>query len=79
MEEIIGLHGLQKDITATKPDLKEVVQYDASDWDFLLCRAEANGHVVMVEDGKITAAPPATGEEPVVSVKLRRHLTGIGC
>jgi Rhs element Vgr protein len=69
MEEIIGLYGLKKDITATTPDLKEVVQYDASDWDFLLCRAEANGFVVMVEDGKIAAAPPATAEKPVVSVR----------
>jgi Rhs element Vgr protein len=69
MEEIIGLHGLKKDITATKPDLKEVVQYDASDWDFLLCRAEANGFVVMVEDGKITVAPPATGEKSVLSLQ----------
>jgi Rhs element Vgr protein len=70
MEEIIGLHGLKKDITATKPDLKEVVQYDASDWDFLLCRAEANGFVVMVEDGKVSAAPPAVAETSVVSVKF---------
>ena len=69
MEEIIDLYGLKKDITATTPNLKEVVQYDASDWDFLLCRAEANGFVVMVEDGKIAAAPPATGETPVISVR----------
>ncbi|UOA09430.1 type VI secretion system tip protein VgrG [Methylobacter sp. S3L5C] len=69
MEELIDLYGLKKDITATTPDLKEVVQYDASDWDFLLCRAEANGFVVMVEDGKIVAAPPATGGNPVVSIR----------
>ena len=69
MEEIIGLYGLKKDITATKPKLKEVVQYDASDWDFLLCRAEANGLVVRVEDGKITVAPPAIAEQSVLSVR----------
>lgn len=68
MEEIIGLHGLQKSVEATQPDLKEVVQYEASDWDFLLCRAEANGQVVIVKDGKITTAKPATGQEPVVTV-----------
>jgi Rhs element Vgr protein len=68
MEELIGFYGLQKEISSTQPDLKEVVQYDATDWDFLLCRAEANGQVVIVEDGKITAAAPATGEEAVISV-----------
>lgn len=68
MEELIGLYGLQKEISSTQPDLKEVVQYDATDWDFLLCRAEANGQVVIVEDSKITVAAPATGEEAVISV-----------
>ena len=68
MEEIIGLHGLQKSVEATQPDLKEVVQYEACDWDFLIYRAEANGQVVIVEDGKITTAKPATGQEPVVTV-----------
>ena len=70
MEEIIGLHGLQKSVAATQPNLKEVVQYAASDWDFLLCRAEANGQVVMVEDGNIITAKPATGTEPVLTVRF---------
>ena len=52
------------------PDLKEVVQYETTDWDFLLCRAEANGQVVMVEDGKVKIAQPATGDEPVVAVQF---------
>ncbi|MGZ8190788.1 MAG: type VI secretion system tip protein VgrG [Methylococcaceae bacterium] len=69
MEEIIGLYGLQKDITATQAELKEVVQYDAGDWDFLLCRAEANGLVVSVEDGKITVAPPAIDGQSVLTVQ----------
>lgn len=69
MEEIIGSYQLQKEVKATTPDLKEVVQYDATDWDFLLCRAEANGQVVMVEDGKVIVDQPATAEEPVIAVQ----------
>jgi Rhs element Vgr protein len=68
MEEIIGLHGLQKSVEATQLNMKEVVQYEATDWDFLLCRAEANGQVVIAQDGKITIAKPATGQEAVISV-----------
>ncbi len=52
MEEIIGSYQLQKEVQATTPDLKEVTQYNATDWDFLLCRAEANGQVVMVKTAK---------------------------
>jgi Rhs element Vgr protein len=69
MEEIIGLYGLKKEIEPTKPSLKEVVQYEATDWDFLLYRAEANGQMVMVEDGEIKIAQPATDSEPVITVK----------
>jgi Rhs element Vgr protein len=69
MEELLALYGLQKDVTATKAELKEVVQYEATDWDFLLCRAEANGQVVLVEGEKVTIAPPATGTEAVVVLK----------
>jgi len=69
LEELIGLHGLQKDVQATTPTLEEVVQYRATDWDFLVCRAEANGHVVAVRDGKVTVAPPATGTTPVVTAR----------
>ncbi|HQU31006.1 MAG: type VI secretion system tip protein VgrG [Planctomycetia bacterium] len=69
MEEIIGSYSLQKEVKPTTPALKEVTQYHSSDWDFILCRAEANGQVVMVTDGKVIVAQPASGEEPVVSVK----------
>ncbi|GFO54792.1 type IV secretion protein Rhs [Geomonas sp. Red276] len=68
IEEIIKPYSLKKDVTQTKPALKEVTQFNSTDWDFILCRAEANGHVVMVKDGKITVAPPATGAAPVVTV-----------
>jgi uncharacterized protein involved in type VI secretion and phage assembly len=49
--------------------LKEVIQYDATDWDFLVCRTEANGQVVAVRDGKVTVASPATGAAPVVTAR----------
>jgi Rhs element Vgr protein len=67
LEEIIGRYGLAKDVATTRPDLKEVVQYEATDWDFILCRAEANGLLVMVENGKIIIAKPDTSQAPVVT------------
>ena len=69
MEKIISAYPLQAEVEATTPELKEVVQYEATDWDFLLCRAEANGRVVRVEDGKVKITQTATGEEPVVTVR----------
>lgn len=68
MEQIISSYRLDKDVQATKPELKEVTQYNATDWDFLLCRAEANGQVVIVSDGKVSVSQPAASDEPVLSV-----------
>ncbi|MCI5131017.1 MAG: type VI secretion system tip protein VgrG, partial [Candidatus Electrothrix sp. EH2] len=68
IEDIIGAYQLEKDVQATTVDLKEVTQYHATDWDFLLCRAEANGLVVTVTDGKIAVARPSSDSEPVVTV-----------
>lgn len=70
IEEIIGQHGLKKDVKATKPDLKEVVQYDATDWDFIVCRAEANGMIVMVEDGKVIVDAPDAKQRQLTSVQF---------
>jgi Rhs element Vgr protein len=57
--QLIGAHsGLTADVTATDLEHEEMVQYNCSDWDFMLSRAEANGCVVIVEDGKVSVAPP---------------------
>jgi Rhs element Vgr protein len=68
MEQVLDAHSLPKDVEATTPDLKEVVQYDSTDWDFLLCRAEANGQLVMVEDDKVRVAKPATDSAPALQM-----------
>ena len=52
MEEIIGSYQLQAEVAATTPELKEVVQYEATDWDFLLCRSEANGRWLWWKTGR---------------------------
>ncbi|MBN9400229.1 MAG: type VI secretion system tip protein VgrG ['Candidatus Kapabacteria' thiocyanatum] len=68
MQEIIDLHGLQHDVVTTDAALKEVVQYDATDWDFILCRAEANGCVVITEGGKIRIVRPDVAGSSIVTV-----------
>ena len=65
---VLDAHGLANDVEATTPDLKEVVQYDATDWDFVLCRAEANGQVVAVADDKIAIAKPKLDGSPVLKL-----------
>ncbi len=54
-KKLIQAHGLQTgNMPDTKPEHKEIVQYVCTDWDFMLSRADINGLLAVVEDGKIS-------------------------
>jgi Rhs element Vgr protein len=46
-------------IEATKPEHPAMVQYYCTTWDFILSRADAQGLLVVVEDGKLSLAKMA--------------------
>ncbi len=69
MEEVIGRYTpLSHDVEATTIKHLEMVQHHCTDWDFLLLRAEANGKLVAVDDGKINIKAPVTNTDPSISV-----------
>jgi Rhs element Vgr protein len=60
ISQIIKQSGLtQGTIAATKAVHTELVQYYCTDWDFVLARAEANGLLVVVDNGAMSTAEPA--------------------
>lgn len=69
LTSIIGTYGgLTADVTATTVQYKELVQYAATDWDFVVARAEVNGMLVVVTDGAVKVAPPDTATEPALGI-----------
>jgi phage protein D len=48
--------------------IKNLIQYRASDWDFMLTRAQANGKLCFVEDGTVKIAKPKFSGEAVETV-----------
>lgn len=73
--KLIGNHsGLSSDVDATTTSFKEIVQYYCTDWDFLISRAEVNGLLVIVEDGKVMAKAPDTGATPQLKVTYGEDL-----
>ena len=58
IEDIINTYGLNSDIKATSVKHKSIVQYDSTDWDFTVSRMEANGKIILVNDGEIKAITP---------------------
>ncbi len=49
---------LDTDIEDTGLQLEAIVQYDSTDWDFIVSRMEANGKLCFVDGGKLTAKKP---------------------
>ncbi len=69
IEQLIGTYGLDKDIAATDLQHKELVQYNTTDWDFLMCRVDTNGLLCMPNDGKITVAKPDFSSASALTVQ----------
>lgn len=69
MEELIDAYGLDKEVEATTISHKQLVQYNTSDWDFMLCRCDANGLLCTTDDGKITIGKPDFGAETALTVQ----------
>lgn len=73
-ELISGYSGLSADVEETKTQYKELVQYYCTDWDYMLCRAEVNGLLVIVEDGTIAVKAPKTNSSPSLKVTYGHDL-----
>lgn len=58
LEQILSDAGLENDVEATSVEHPEMVQYRLSDWDFCVTRAQANGKVCVLDDGKVSVLAP---------------------
>ena len=75
ISSIIGNYGgLSADVTATSTEWPEQVQYYTTDWDFVMARAEANGMVVIANDGKVSVVKPDADTSSVLTIKYGDNL-----
>ncbi|EOR94503.1 Rhs element Vgr protein [Arcticibacter svalbardensis MN12-7] len=56
------------DIESTNVNHKEMVQYNCTDWDFILSRAEANGNIILTNDEKIVIKKPKVTSDITLSL-----------
>ncbi|MDP3913784.1 MAG: type VI secretion system tip protein VgrG [Bacteroidota bacterium] len=60
--------GFSTTVEATSVTHKEVVQYDCTDWDFVVARAEANGKFCFPDDGQLNVKAPQLTQSAVLSL-----------
>ncbi len=69
-DTLIGNHGITVGtIEATKKQHPEMVQFDCSDWDFLVSRMDINGKLVLVNNGSIDIKTPDFSGTPVLTLQ----------
>ncbi len=64
IEELTSAYNLEAQVEPTDVTHRELVQFNTTDWDFMLSRAEANGMVVVVDDGRLIVKRPDTSKAP---------------
>jgi Rhs element Vgr protein len=70
LSTIIGEHNLDADVESTSLQHAELVQLHATDWDFVLSRADVNGLLVLVDDGKVAVKPPTLDGAAALSIRF---------
>lgn len=73
---ILSNAGLTADVTATTPQQEALIQYDSTDWDFILSRAEINGLLVLTLNGTVTVFDPLDQSSPSVTITQGIDLFG---
>lgn len=70
IEEIAGSYGLTSEVEASSVQHPELVQYQATDWDFCVVRAQANGKVVIPDGGTLNVKKPDFAQTEVETVSF---------
>jgi Rhs element Vgr protein len=77
-ETIISAYGgLLPDVEPTSFSHKELLQFQSTDWDFILTRADVNGLFCLADGGTIAIKSPDFGQEPVAAVRYGNNLLEI--
>ena len=69
-ELIAKYNGLTAEVEDTNFEHPSLVQYNATDWDFMLARAQASGKLCFVEHEKLTIAKPDFGKEEIETISF---------
>lgn len=61
--DLAGQNGITADIDGLDLQHKQLVQFNCSNWDFIVTRAELNSALIITEAGKLSIALPDAGQE----------------
>ena len=67
-------YSIQADVTDTTVEHKEMVQYNCTDWDMIISRAEANSMLVITDADKLKIAKPELSGASVMELRFGKNM-----
>lgn len=67
--QLLDEHGLPHEIAPVNFTHPELVQYDVTDWDFLMMRLEFNGLLTVIDNGKVKIQAPDFNQEATLNLE----------
>jgi Rhs element Vgr protein len=77
ISSIVGKYGLQVSVDATVPELPVLMQYNCSDWDFLLIRAEMNNMSVVTDRNSLMVKKYDYSATPKFEINASQYIIDI--
>jgi Rhs element Vgr protein len=76
-EEILGEHDIAHEVESTDFELHEILQFQATDWDFIVSRAELYGLFVITKKNKLEIKKPDFDQDPSETVSFGSTLLSL--
>ena len=77
LEDIIRESGLSSDVEATAESKGEIIQYNCTDWDFVLTRADALGKICVTEGGELSIKAPNLTQASALTLSYGGNLLSL--
>jgi Rhs element Vgr protein len=77
IQSIVGKYGLSLTIDATSESLPQLMQYNCSDWDFMVIRAEANSMQVITDKNNLIIKKSDFSTEPTFEINATQSVIDI--
>jgi Rhs element Vgr protein len=74
ISEAVQDAGLTADVEATTAKHKKLIQYFSTNWDFIQSRADVNGLVTIINDGKISIKKPTVSAKSELIISYGKDL-----
>lgn len=74
IQQIADNGGFSAEITDTTVTKEKIIQYQATDWDFVVSRAQRNGMAVVTDSGTLVVSDISVDSEPVLELEYGRDI-----